>query len=214
MKKLPTGDQWTNEIKLDGFRARAVRTRDQVVLYSRQGKILTNQFSQIAKELLGSASPESMVKRSEHVEVAAWTAELESLERFVRERKLEGIIAKRSDSRYETGRRSGSWVKMRFNCRQEFVIGGYTPSNLGLDAILVGFYQDNKLRFAGSVRAGFNPQSRREVHDQIKHLETGDCPFVNLPDRRAGAWGQGITAEKMKQCPMAQADHCCRNRVC
>ena len=67
----------------------------------------------------------SMVKRSEHVQVAAWTAELESLERFVRERKLEGVVAKRSDSRYETGRRSGSWVKMRFNCRQEFVIGRY-----------------------------------------------------------------------------------------
>jgi ATP-dependent DNA ligase len=89
---------------------------------------------------------------------------------------------------------------MRFNCRQEFVIGGYTPSDLGLDALLVGFYQNRKLRFAGSVRAGFNPLSRREVHDQIKHLETADCPFVNPPDRRPGAWGQGITAEKMKQC--------------
>jgi bifunctional non-homologous end joining protein LigD len=41
---------------------------------------------------------------------------------------------------------------------------------------------------------------RRAVHNQIKQLETGKCPFVNLPDRRAGAWGQGITAEKMKEC--------------
>jgi bifunctional non-homologous end joining protein LigD len=41
---------------------------------------------------------------------------------------------------------------------------------------------------------------RREVHDQIKHLEIADCPFVNLPDKRPGALGQGITAEKMKEC--------------
>jgi len=143
---------------------------------------------------------QSIVKRSDHIQVAAWSAELESLERFVRDMKLEGVVAKRSDSYYELGGRTGSWAKMRFNCRQEFVIGGYTPSDLGLDALLVGFYQDSKLRFAGSVRAGFNPLSRREVHDQIKLLETADCPFVNLPDRRVGAWGQGITAEKMKLC--------------
>ena len=41
---------------------------------------------------------------------------------------------------------------------------------------------------------------RREVHDQLKHLEIAQCPFTNLPDKRAGAWGQGITAEKMKDC--------------
>jgi bifunctional non-homologous end joining protein LigD len=78
------------------------------------------------------------------------------------------------------------------------VIGGYTPSYLGLDALLVGFYVGKELRFAGSVRAGFNPPMRREVHDQIKHLQIAHCPFTNLPDKRAGAWGQGITAEKMK----------------
>ena len=129
-----------------------------------------------------------------------WTTELQELAHFVNEHNLEGIVAKRVDSLYEPGRRSGAWVKMRLNKRQEFVIGGYTPSYLGLDALLVGFYRGKELRFAGSVRAGFNPLSRREVHDQIKHLETADCPFVNLPDRRAGAWGQGITAEKMKHC--------------
>jgi bifunctional non-homologous end joining protein LigD len=80
------------------------------------------------------------------------------------------------------------------------MIGSYTPSYLGLDAILVGFYRGKELRFAGSVRAGFNPPMRREVHSQIKHLEITQCPFSNLPDKRAGAWGQGITAEKMKEC--------------
>jgi ATP-dependent DNA ligase len=142
----------------------------------------------------------STVRRGEHVELAAWSDDPDLLEQFVREHKLEGIVAKRKDTRYEVGRRSGCWVKLRYNCRQEFVIGGYTPSDLGLDALLVGFYRGRELRFAGSVRAGFNPVSRREVHDQIKHLETAVCPFVNLPDKRPGAWGQGITAEKMKEC--------------
>jgi bifunctional non-homologous end joining protein LigD len=142
----------------------------------------------------------SAVKGSEHVQVAAWTGDLEGLERFVRETKLEGIVAKRADSFYVSGGRSGSWVKLRFDRRQEFVIGGYTPSHLGVDALLVGFYRGSELRFAGSVRAGLNPPMRRSVHDQIKGLETGKCPFVNLPDRRLGAWGHGITAEKMKDC--------------
>ena len=98
------------------------------------------------------------------------------------------------------GKRLGAWVKLRFNCRQEFVVGGYTPSYLGLDALLVGFYKGKELRFAGAVRSGFTPTLRREVQAKIGHLETAACPFVNLPDRRPGAWGQGITKEKMSAC--------------
>ena len=51
VKKLPKGANWTYEIKLDGFRAEAVRREGQVALYSRQGKLLTSQFTQVAKEL-------------------------------------------------------------------------------------------------------------------------------------------------------------------
>jgi ATP-dependent DNA ligase len=50
-KKLPTGEQWTYEIKLDGFRVEAVRCEDRVILYSKQGKLLTSQFMPIALEL-------------------------------------------------------------------------------------------------------------------------------------------------------------------
>jgi len=89
---------------------------------------------------------------------------------------------------------------MRVELCQEFVIGGYTPSHLGIDALVVGFYRDGELLFAGRVRAGFTPHSRRQVHKAIKHLEGTECPFVNLPDKSAGAWGQGITVEKMKEC--------------
>jgi ATP-dependent DNA ligase len=119
---------------------------------------------------------------------------------FVKSHGLEGIIAERSDSVYESGRGSGSWVKRRINASQEVVIGGYVASHLGVDSIVIGFYRDKRLRYAARVRAGFIPLTRRQVFERIKPLETGKCPFVNLPEKDVGRWGQGLTAEKMKEC--------------
>jgi bifunctional non-homologous end joining protein LigD len=117
-------------------------------------------------------------------------------------RKLggEGVIAKRLDRSYEPGRRSGAWVKMRLNLGQEFVIGGFTPGTLGLDAVIVGVYEKGKLNYVARVRAGFVPASRRAVYELLKPLVTNVCPFVNLPEARAGRWGEGLTADKMKEC--------------
>jgi hypothetical protein len=56
---------------------------------------------------------------------------------FVREHGLEGIVAKRADSVYQPGKRSGLWAKHRISLDQEFVVGGYLPSNLGLDSLVV-----------------------------------------------------------------------------
>ena len=119
---------------------------------------------------------------------------------FVKSHSLEGIIAKRSDSIYEPGRRSGLWVKRRINLSQEFVIGGYVPSHLGLDSIVIGVYRGKELLYAARVRAGFVPLTRRQVFERIQPLKTAKCPFVNLPEKDAGRWGQGLTAEKMKEC--------------
>jgi DNA ligase D-like protein (predicted ligase) len=119
---------------------------------------------------------------------------------FVKQHGLEGIIAKRSDSPYEPGKRSGSWQKYRLNLQQEFVIGGYTRAANGFDALIIGFYRGKELIFAARVRAGFVPATRREVFAHIKGLNIPQCPFVNLPQKEPGRWGQGLTAEKMKQC--------------
>lgn len=67
---------------------------------------------------------------------------------FAKEHRLEGIIAKRVDSKYEPGQRSGAWTKTRLMQSQEFVIGGYTPGTAGFDAIIVGFYREKDLLFA------------------------------------------------------------------
>ena len=59
----------------------------------------------------------------------------------VRQQKLEGVIAKRKDSLYEAGKRTGSWVKCRVNRGQELVIGGYIPGPHGFDSLIVGYYE-------------------------------------------------------------------------
>ena len=89
---------------------------------------------------------------------------------------LEGIIAKRLDSLYEPGRRSGAWVKYKINKGQEFVIGGYTPGN-PFDAVIVGYYGGDKLLFASKVRAGFVPHLRRELMAKMKPLRIDACPI-------------------------------------
>ena len=144
---------------------------------------------------------EKVVKRSDHVDVSA-VSDLTAADmlKFVKEQGLEGVVAKRDDSVYQPGQRSGLWSKYRINLGQEFVIGGYIPSNLGVDSLVVGFYRRKDLVYVARVRAGLVPATRRTVFETIRHLETNKCPFSNLPETTAGRWGQGLAAEKTKEC--------------
>jgi bifunctional non-homologous end joining protein LigD len=120
--------------------------------------------------------------------------------RALRAAGIEGVIAKRKDSTYQAGERTGDWVKLKLEQQQEFVIGGYRPDgSIGLDALLVGYYEGKTLLFAGKVRAGFIPHVRREVLEKLAPLVNARCPFANLPDAGAGHWGSGITAVEMQQ---------------
>jgi bifunctional non-homologous end joining protein LigD len=110
---------------------------------------------------------------------------------------FEGIIAKRRDSLYEPGKRSGAWLKYKINRGQEFVIGGYTPGH-PFDAVIVGYYRETQLIFAAKVRNGFVPRIRREVAKRMSALETDMCPFANLPEKKRTAWA--LTKEEMKKC--------------
>jgi ATP-dependent DNA ligase len=115
----------------------------------------------------------------------------------VRRLHLEGVVAKRRDSRYEPGKRTGAWVKVKFSPRQEFVVGGFKPNDADFDSLLVGYYDAGKLRFAGKVRAGFTPHLRRTVFERIGPLRTRRCPFTNLPSGKTSHWGEGITGDEM-----------------
>jgi DNA ligase D-like protein (predicted ligase) len=127
-------------------------------------------------------------------------ARLKDIIQSVKAQGLEGIVAKRRDSRYEAGERSGAWQKMRVNQGQEFVIGGYTIGARTFDALIFGYYEGNRLLYAGRTRNGFTPSSREQLYKKFRGLEIPLCPFANLPEARPGRWGQGLTAAKMKDC--------------
>jgi bifunctional non-homologous end joining protein LigD len=111
---------------------------------------------------------------------------------------LEGVVAKRRDSRYEPGKRSGAWQKFKLHKRQEFVIGGYKPENASFQSIVVGYHENGRLRFAARVRAGFTAAQRAALFELLRPLKTEKCPFTDLPSSRTGHWGEGVTAEDMK----------------
>jgi DNA ligase D-like protein (predicted ligase) len=125
---------------------------------------------------------------------------LKDLIHSVKPQKLEGLIAKRSDSRYEPGERSGAWQKMRVNQGQEFVIGGYTIGGATFDALVFGYYDGGNLIYVARTRNGFTPKLRAELLKKFKHLEIAECPFANLPEKRAGRWGAALTAAKLEGC--------------
>jgi ATP-dependent DNA ligase len=103
----------------------------------------------------------------------------------VKAQGLEGLVAKRRDSRYESGARSGAWRKMCINRGQEFVIGGYTVSGSTFDSLIFGYYDGKDLIYAARTRNGFTPALRADLMKKIRPLETPDCPFSNLPEARA-----------------------------
>jgi hypothetical protein len=113
--------------------------------------------------------------------------------------ELEGVVAKRKDSLYEPGERSDAWQKLKLENQQEFVIGGYRSGSNGIDALLVGYYDDSGFRFAGKVRAGFVPHLRREVLKALKRRHVDQCAFLDLPNPKSSRWGGGVTAGEMRE---------------
>ena len=120
----------------------------------------------------------------------------------VKHRGLEGIVGKQRNSVYEPGRRSGAWIKLKCVNEQEFVIGGYTPpqgSRKHFGAILVGYYENKQLKFAGKVGTGFTAKSLATLHRKFQQEERDNCPFVDLPSKQNGQWVQGITPSMMRK---------------
>jgi DNA ligase D-like protein (predicted ligase) len=127
-------------------------------------------------------------------------ASLRDLVQSVKAQGLEGLVAKRRDSRYEPGLRSGAWMKMRINQGQEFVIGGYTVGTKTFDALIIGYYEGDRLIYTARTRNGFTPAVREQLFKRFLRLETAECPFANLPEPKSGRWGQGLTKTKMVDC--------------
>jgi len=97
---------------------------------------------------------------------------------------VEGIVSKRRDQPYRPGR-NATWVKTKCLLRQELVIGGFTdPEGAARDAIgalLVGYFEDGALRFAGKVGTGFTNAQARALRARLARIATDECPFTPRP---------------------------------
>jgi len=128
---------------------------------------------------------------------------------------LEGLIGKKGHSLYESGRRTGAWIKLKTHREQEFVIGGYSDPTGGrqhFGALLLGYYESRKLRFCGKVGTGFNDSTLRSLRTKFRELESTECPFANLPESRSGRFGSGMTRAEMRRCHWLKPELVCQVR--
>ena len=111
----------------------------------------------------------------------------ESGEKFYKEaceKKWEGLIAKKADSHYVHSR-SSHWLKFKCENQQEFVIGGYTDpqgERKGFGALLLGFYEDGKLQYAGKVGTGYTDKMLEDLHSKMSKIETDEPEFEENKD--------------------------------
>jgi bifunctional non-homologous end joining protein LigD len=102
-----------------------------------------------------------------------------------RSQGLEGVVAKRLDTRYEPGRRSGAWLKIKNTLRQEMVIAGWLPGEGRrtdrIGALLMGVYDDGKLRYAGRVGTGFTEKTLDDLRRRLGPLKRETSPFDVAP---------------------------------
>src|SRR6267143_2713459 len=261
----PPDGKWMYELKFDGIRAIAIKTRRGVQLISRNEKGLNARFPEIARACNGISADECVIdgevvalddegrssfqllQRAElegkDASLAFYVFDLLQLNgrntmslplshrkdllarllpssgdaiRFsgelggsprqllaeIKRRGLEGLIGKQRGSVYEPGRRSGSWIKLKCVNQQEFVIGGYTPpggSRRYFGSLRVGYYDKERLLFAGKVGTGFDTKSLAALYKKLRAEVRDSCPFADLPSKQAGQWVQGITPSEMRK---------------
>jgi bifunctional non-homologous end joining protein LigD len=133
------------------------------------------------KELLKKILPSTpKIRFSHHVEkegVLFYNA--------AKERGLEGVIAKHSQSVYEAGKRSRQWLKVKTRLTQEAVIAGFTEPGGGrkhFGALVLGIYEGDELIYIGHVGGGFAATDLKEIHDKLKPLIRKECPFPVQPE--------------------------------
>ncbi|MFF2842637.1 ATP-dependent DNA ligase [Paenarthrobacter sp. NPDC057981] len=105
---------------------------------------------------------------------------------------LEGVMAKKADSRYTVGRRSGSWIKLKLEQSQEVVVGGWRPGagarSGTFGALLLGIPDGDVLHYVGRVGTGFKDWQLREIMERLEPLAVDASPFKDIPrEDAAGA---------------------------
>ncbi len=121
---------------------------------------------------------DGVLRYSEHIE-----SDGEVIFHQACELQAEGIVSKRAASPYHSGR-GGDWLKLKCVHEQEFVVGGFTElanKSHGVGALLLGYYEDGKLVYAGRTGTGFTQKTHRILRDQLDKLRQAATPFDNPP---------------------------------
>jgi len=149
-----------------------------------QGHDLTGLPLRRRKELLKKVLPSSSnIRFSDHVEK-------EGILFFsvVRDKGLEGIVAKHAHSSYEAGRRSRQWLKVKTRITQEGVIAGFTEpggSRSYFGSLVLGLFEGDPLISIGSVGSGFSEKDLRDIRERLEPLIQKECPFSVKPETNA-----------------------------
>ncbi|MEX2136399.1 MAG: DNA ligase D [Chloroflexota bacterium] len=130
--------------------------------------------------------PHPLVRYAAHV-----VGEGEAFVRAAAGRGLEGVVAKRRASRYEPGKRSGDWLKIKLRREQELVVAGWLPgkgSHADLGSLIVAVNADGRLRHAGQVGSGISATMRRQLLKAFEPLQREDSPLDPVPRLPAARW--------------------------
>lgn len=124
---------------------------------------------------------EALAIDAPNVTVAAVYDDGDALLEQMIDRGMEGVVAKRRGSRYRPGKHGSDWIKIKPKPRQEFVIGGWTAGtghrSHSFGALLLGYFENGSLRYAGNVGSGFDDRNIAAVFSELKMIETTDSPF-------------------------------------
>jgi bifunctional non-homologous end joining protein LigD len=125
---------------------------------------------------------------------------------FVQAQQLEGVVAKRLDSRYEPGRRTAAWIKAKFHLRQELVVGGWTEGqgrrDGSLGALLLGYHVSSggPLAYAGKVGTGFSDRELVRLQGILRPLARDESPFAAgpKPPTRGSHWVEPVVVAEIR----------------
>ncbi len=131
----------------------------------------------------------SLINASGNIRISdTYDTDGEQMFEAARKMGLEGVLAKDRRSTYESGR-SSKWQKLKVLNEQEFVIAGFTKGERDyFGALVLGVYEDGKLRHAGQVGTGFDTKKMREIHERLEPLVTKTCPFARKPKIKDVTW--------------------------
>jgi bifunctional non-homologous end joining protein LigD len=271
--KLPEGPAWQYAVKLDGYRAIAVRTKTGVELWSRNKKDHSHGFRGVARALetlpvetaldgeivadngdgqpsfswlqnfgdgaaailfyvfdapvlagadlrskplatRGEVLRELISKLPDTIRFSeTFDASASELMAAVRSNGLEGVVAKRRDSSYKPGDRSGAWLKVRANRGQELVIGGYIPGSTTFDSVLVAYYEGKRSNVCGPNSE--RPHATLPSDGILEFREPVDLqmPVSESPRIGKGQMGRRPDRRRHEEMPLARTEKDCPQQV-